>query len=309
LFLAHIALLSFLVTSRAFVKMVVTGLVLTWSMWRLGGRPIPSGGLHTLGYVAVGGLTLFVLFFGRRMEQHADYKVHLSKVLSNAIAHETKTPLTIAMGLSYIDWENMKRIKPVKNAQGEEQYILTKAQYQQFYKNFHSVHDAVVDINKEIEQFRGMVGKEISTLDKARVSLKELLTHTVANLSQHVTRRVKVKITTKKDFQAVMARAVFPNILTNFIKNAYTHGSASELHIEIDGDKRQVRLRDNGRGIPTEVVPKIFNFRFTTREGNNSGVGLSLVKLIFDALGVQIETKSKQGPDSFTEFVWMFGAE
>jgi K+-sensing histidine kinase KdpD len=154
-----------------------------------------------------------------------------------------------------------------------------------------------------------MVGKEISMLDKARVSLKELLTDTVANLPKRFTEDIKVKVTTKKDFQAVMARAVFPNILTNFVKNAYTHGSASELHIEIDGDKRQVRLRDNGRGIPTEVVPKIFNFRFTTGKSNNDGVGLSLVKLIFDALGVQIEAKSKQGPDSFTEFVWMFGTE
>ena len=115
-----------------------------------------------------------------------------------------------------------------------------------------------------------------------------------------------MKVECKKDFQAELIRALFPNVLTNFFINAYKHGLASEMTIQIDGRKKQVRVRDNGRGIPSEVLPNIFKFRFTTGGDTSDGVGLSFTKLILDASNIKIDCISKKGEGSFTEFVLTF---
>ncbi len=309
LFWGHAVLLAFVVRSRAFVVMNMVSFALTWSGWKIAGFALPSSALHTVGYVGLVVLGLFVLFFGQKIEEHADFKVYLSKVFTGAVAHETKQPLEEVSMLSVIDQKIMDQVKPTTNAQGEEQYTLTKAQYEALQQRSQRVHRAVGEINHEIGQFRRLVGKEITMLDKERVSMKKLFTETVKGFSARLTENITIKITTKKDFQAVMTRTLFPNILTNFINNAYMHGAAKKVTITIDGDKRQVTIHDNGRGMDPKVLSKIFGFRYTTRKGAHDGIGLSFVKLVFDALGIKIQTTSQQGGESFTEFVWTFGTQ
>ena len=67
-----------------------------------------------------------------------------------------------------------------------------------------------------------------------------------------------------------------------------------------------MRIRDNGRGIPAEVLPNIFKFQFTTGDKNSRGVGLAFVKIILNASNIKVDTTSKQGEGSFTEFVLTF---
>ena len=98
----------------------------------------------------------------------------------------------------------------------------------------------------------------------------------------------------------------FYNVLSNFLLNAFKHGLATKMVIQIDGKERKVRVRDNGKGIPVDVLPNIFKFRFTTGDKNNRGVGLAFVKLISDASNIQVNAISKQGEGSFTEFVLDF---
>ncbi|ESZ19638.1 MULTISPECIES: GAF domain-containing protein [unclassified Mesorhizobium] len=68
------------------------------------------------------------------------------------------------------------------------------------------------------------------------------------------------------------------------------------------GDKVEIRLRDNGTGIPPEVVEKMFNPFFTTKPaGEGTGLGLSLSHDIIvkqHAGTLEVDTK----PGEFTEF-------
>jgi two-component system, NtrC family, sensor kinase len=67
------------------------------------------------------------------------------------------------------------------------------------------------------------------------------------------------------------------------------------------GDQVEIRIRDNGTGIPTEVKEKIFNPFFTTKPaGEGTGLGLSISHdIIVKQHGGSIDVETK--PGEFTE--------
>jgi len=68
------------------------------------------------------------------------------------------------------------------------------------------------------------------------------------------------------------------------------------------GDKVEIRVKDNGSGIPQNIVDKIFQPFFTTKPtGQGTGLGLSLAYDIVKAHGGEIMVESKEGEGS--EFV------
>ncbi|HUZ59558.1 MAG TPA: ATP-binding protein, partial [Hanamia sp.] len=68
------------------------------------------------------------------------------------------------------------------------------------------------------------------------------------------------------------------------------------------GDKVEVRVKDNGNGIPQKVVDKIFQPFFTTKPtGQGTGLGLSLSYDIVKAHGGEIKVNTVEG--EYTEFV------
>ena len=68
------------------------------------------------------------------------------------------------------------------------------------------------------------------------------------------------------------------------------------------GDRVEIRIRDNGTGIPPEVKEKLFNPFFTTKPaGEGTGLGLSISHdIIVKQHGGSIEVDTQ--PGAFTEF-------
>jgi len=65
------------------------------------------------------------------------------------------------------------------------------------------------------------------------------------------------------------------------------------------GDKVEVRVKDNGNGMPQKVVDKIFQPFFTTKPtGVGTGLGLSLSYDIVKAHGGEIKVETKEGEGS-----------
>ena len=58
---------------------------------------------------------------------------------------------------------------------------------------------------------------------------------------------------------------------------------------------------DSGKGIPPEILPKIFQPFFTTKPpGEGSGIGLDIVQKIIDKHRGKIEVESVPGQTTFT---------
>jgi two-component system, NtrC family, sensor kinase len=104
-------------------------------------------------------------------------------------------------------------------------------------------------------------------------------------------------------------------VLLNLISNGFyaaakrkaeTNGSDYEPTLTAAtsnlGDRVEIRIRDNGTGIPPEVKEKMFNPFFTTKPaGEGTGLGLSISHdIIVKQHGGSIEVETQ--PGAFTEF-------
>jgi signal transduction histidine kinase len=69
------------------------------------------------------------------------------------------------------------------------------------------------------------------------------------------------------------------------------------------GDRVEIRIRDNGAGIPPDIREKIFNPFFTTKPaGEGTGLGLSMSHdIVVKQHGGTIEVVTE--PGSFAEFI------
>lgn len=92
----------------------------------------------------------------------------------------------------------------------------------------------------------------------------------------------------------------FPRTLMNLIGNALDalppeNGMVS-LEAEKDGKRVRILIRDNGHGIPEDLLQKIFEPYFTTKqEGKGTGLGLFIARRIVDRHGGKIEVESHPG--------------
>jgi len=99
---------------------------------------------------------------------------------------------------------------------------------------------------------------------------------------------------------------VLSNLLTNAAK--YTEpGGHVWLSLESEDSQAVLRVRDDGIGIPADLLPSIFELfvqaeRDTTRSEGGLGIGLSLVKRLVEMHGGTVEAKS-EGPGRGTELV------
>jgi len=99
---------------------------------------------------------------------------------------------------------------------------------------------------------------------------------------------------------------VFMNILSNAIDALLVTSEKPSKQIVIqtavtNADQVEVRIRDNGSGMPLEVKNKIFDPFFTTKEvGKGTGLGLSICYQIIEKHQGKIEVISD--PGSGTEF-------
>ncbi len=74
------------------------------------------------------------------------------------------------------------------------------------------------------------------------------------------------------------------------------------ISTKLIGDQIEIRFRDNGTGMPADVVERIFNPFFTTKATNRgTGLGLSLSNDIIRSHGGTIAVESE--PGEFTEFI------
>jgi PAS domain S-box-containing protein len=143
------------------------------------------------------------------------------------------------------------------------------------------------------------------------------------NLAYHGARaeRPGFNITLKREFDEHAGKIdVYPQdvsrVFLNLISNGFyaatkRRNEASDSDFEPTlavttknlGDKVEIRIRDNGAGIPPEVREKIFDPFFTTKPaGEGTGLGLSISHdIVVKQHGGTIELETR--PNEFTEFI------
>ncbi len=86
-------------------------------------------------------------------------------------------------------------------------------------------------------------------------------------------------------------------VLVNLLENARAAlpaGGAVRVEAEVTGDGVTLRVRDDGTGIPEDLLPRIFEPHFSTRS-TGTGLGLAIVRRLVESWGGWVEAESGEG--------------
>jgi two-component system, NtrC family, sensor kinase len=142
-----------------------------------------------------------------------------------------------------------------------------------------------------------------SPRQRTSVDLNQVVDDTLVLLQHPLTRDgVRIVAAPAQGLPAITGdpgalQQVLVNLLTN-ARDAIAGAGTIEVRTEASPDKRQVRLsvRDTGRGIPGEALPRIFEPFFTTK-GDGTGLGLAIsYGIVRDHYGtIEVDSRSDHG--------------
>jgi signal transduction histidine kinase len=241
--------------------------------------------------------------------------------LTAGIAHEIKNPLNFVNNFSSVSTELIEELQILLKGMAIDQKALT-------------------EVNELADILRSNLEKIVQHGKRADSIVKNMLLHSRSgsgehrpvdintvveeslNLAYHGARAEKqgFNITLETSFDPAAGEVdLYPQeitrVLLNLISNGFyaatkRKGQTSDGNFEPTltaatknlGDHVEIRIRDNGTGIPDEVKVKMFNPFFTTKPaGEGTGLGLSISHDIIvkqHSGSIDVETQ----PGEFTEF-------
>ncbi|MEX0719065.1 MAG: ATP-binding protein [Balneolaceae bacterium] len=231
--------------------------------------------------------------------------------LTAGIAHEIKNPLNFVNNFSELSIELIEEAREeIQNSEVLEILDNIEANLRKIHEHG-SRADGIV--KSMLLHSRGKSGESIPT------DVNKLLDEYV-NLAYHGMRAVdksfNIDIQTDFDSTIGMMDVVAQDLsraFLNIINNAmYAASEYSRRHnkrkpvVSVqttkNGSKVEVRIRDNGGGIPEKIRAKIFEPFFTTKPtGEGTGLGLSMTFDIIKMHKGTLEVEST--PGEFTEFI------
>ena len=238
--------------------------------------------------------------------------------LTAGIAHEIQNPLNFVNNFSELSVELIEELKEERQKEkgGRDEEL---------------ENELLADISQNLEKITHH-GKRASSIVKGMLehsrsssNVKELtdinaLADEYLRLSYHGLRAKDKTFNAnlKTDFDETIEKVNIVSqdigrVILNLITNAFyavnekkkSNSDDYEPTVSVSSkkvnDKIELKIKDNGNGIPEKVLDKIFQPFFTTKPtGQGTGLGLSLSYDIVKAHGGELKVETKEG--EFTEF-------
>ena len=203
-----------------------------------------------------------------------------SAFLAN-MSHEIRTPLNAIVGFSSL-------LTSTENAAEKELYNSLIGHNNKLLLNL--IND-VIDLSK--------IESGYLELRPDWVNLTELLDESVAEYGHQVPSGVELLTNyPAHDSLVELDRLRIKQILSNFLSNALKNTTTGHVEVFYEVDHQSVRIgvKDTGRGIPQNMLEKIFErFEKLDSFAQGAGLGLPICKLIVEKMNGRILVDSQLG--------------
>jgi signal transduction histidine kinase len=239
--------------------------------------------------------------------------------LTAGIAHEIKNPLNFVNNFSGISAELIEELHETLKHVGLDEK--RRSEIAELTETLKSNLDKVVQHGKRADAIvkNMLLHSHQGSGEHRRVAINAIVEESL-KLAYHGARAEKqnFNIMVEQSFDPIAGEAdVFPQEITRVLLNLISNGVyATRDKTSVDGeiyrptltastrdlgDRVEIKIRDNGTGIPPEVKEKMFNPFFTTKPaGEGTGLGLSISHdIIVKQHGGSIEVDTQ--PGEFTE--------
>ena len=240
--------------------------------------------------------------------------------LTAGIAHEIKNPLNFVNNFSAVSVELIDELR--QTLSGAHLNSKLRAEISEIADTLQGNLDKVVQHGKRADAIvKNMLLHSREGSGEHRLVDINAIVEESLNLAYHGARAEKqgFNITLERSLDPAAGEAdVFPQDITRALLNLISNGfyAATKRRAEANGgdyepvlaaatknlgDRVEIRIRDNGTGIPPEVKEKIFNPFFTTKPaGEGTGLGLSISHdIVVKQHGGSIEVDTQ--PGEYTE--------
>ena len=241
--------------------------------------------------------------------------------LTAGIAHEIKNPLNFVNNFSAVSVELIDELREALGGAHLDSKL--RAEISEIADTLQGNLDKVVQHGKRADAIvkNMLLHSRQGSGEHRPVDINALVDESL-NLAYHGARAEKqgFNITLERSFDPAAGEVdLFPQEITRALLNLISNGfyAATKRKAEANGgdyeptlaaatknlgDSVEIRIRDNGTGIPPEVKEKLFNPFFTTKPaGEGTGLGLSISHdIIVKQHGGSIEVDTQ--PGEFTEF-------
>jgi signal transduction histidine kinase len=235
--------------------------------------------------------------------------------LTAGIAHEIQNPLNFVNNFSEVNDELISElVEEVDKGNTEEVKTIANDIKQNLEKINHHGKRADAIVKGMLQHSRAATGqREPTDINKLTDEYLRLAYHGLRAKDKSFNAEIKT------DFDETIGKInIIPQdigrVILNLINNALYAVSEKQKQ-NVNGyeptvavstakqnGKVEIKIKDNGNGIPKNIVDKIFQPFFTTKPtGQGTGLGLSLAYDIIKAHGGEIKVQTKEGEGS--EFI------
>lgn len=202
--------------------------------------------------------------------------------LISGVAHEVNTPLGVAITATSLLVDNYQSFKYKLDAKGISRRDMDNF-IEQMAQSLPLLEKNLSRAKLLIENFK-KTAKEQQEVSEEQISLSSYFQRVVSTLNP-ILKRKNVQITlTGGECVVSTYPGYHAQILTNLVSNSVQHGFVDEVTNTIDicicelaNDTFQVEYKDNGTGIPAELIHKVVEPFFTTKRVEGAtGLGLSI---------------------------------
>ena len=184
--------------------------------------------------------------------------------LSGRLAHDLRNPLSVIK----------MSVELMKNNSSEK-----KVSDPEISKRLDTIEKSVDRISHQVDDVLGFVRS--SPLEFVNSSIREIILNSIEKVT--IPSYVQVNISkndVKINCDPIKLDIVFINLIVNSIQ-AMPNGGELSIEISSKGDFVFLKFSDTGKGIPNDVIKKVFDPLFTTKQ-MGTGLGLASCKNIIE---------------------------